>query len=119
MKEKNEFEKIKIKDSSKRSLTEIYDSQKIQLKLIDENDEDNKINEGIISNNDRGCSVNIYIEDQITKKDLDLIKQFKEYCLNIKFRYDVNIFNDLLLLRFLKANNYNMKSVQKKILFFI
>jgi hypothetical protein len=119
MKEKNKFEKIKIKDLSKRSLTEIYDSQKIQLKLIDENDEDNKINEGIISNNDRGCSVNIYIEDQITKKDLDLIKQFKEYCLNIKFRYDVNIFNDLLLLRFLKANNYNMKSVQKKIINYI
>ena len=63
--------------------------------------------------------MNIYIEDKITKEDLDSIKQFKEYCLNIKFRYDSNIFNDLLLLRFLKANNYSMKNTQKKLINYI
>ena len=121
MKEKNEFDKIeiKIKDSSKRSLTEIYNSQKIQLKLKDANDEDNELNEDKISNNNRAYSLNIYIEDKITKEDLDSIKQFKEYCLNIKFRYDSNIFNDLLLLRFLKANNNNMKNTQKKLINYI
>ena len=121
MKEKNEFDKIeiKIKDSSKRSLTEIYNSQKFQLKLKDANDEDNELNEDKISNNNRAYSLNIYIEEKITKEDLDSIKQFKEYCLNIKFRYDSNIFNDLLLLRFLKANNNNMKNTQKKLINYI
>ena len=121
MNEKNEFDKIeiKLKDSSKRSLTEIYNSQKIQLQLKDADDEDNKIDEDKISNNNRAYSLNIYIEDKITKEDLDSIKQFKEYCLNIKFRYDSNIFNDLLLLRFLKANNYNMKNTQKKLINYI
>ena len=121
MKEKNELDniEIKIKDSSKRSLTEIYNSQKIQLKLKDADDKDNKIDEDNLSNNNRAYSLNIYIEDKITKEDLDSIKQFKEYCLNIKFRYDSNIFNDLLLLRFLKANNYNMKNTQKKLINYI
>jgi len=121
MNEKNEFDKIeiKLKDSSKRSLTEIYNSQKIQLQLKDADDKYNKIDEDKISNNNRAYSLNIYIEDKITKEDLDSIKQFKEYCLNIKFRYDSNIFNDLLLLRFLKANNYNMKNTQKKLINYI
>ena len=121
MKEKNELDniEIKIKDSSKRSLTEIYNSQKIQLKLKDADDKDNKIDEDNLSNNNRAYSLNIDIEDKITKEELDSIKQFKEYCLNIKFRYDSNIFNDLLLLRFLKANNYNMKNTQKKLINYI
>ena len=101
MKENNNndlFEKIEInlKDSAKRSLTEIHNGP-INL-------EENKIDEeNPIKNNNRAYSLNIYTEDPITKEDLDEIRDFKAYCLQINFRYDANIFNDLLLLRFLKS----------------
>ena len=116
MKENNNnlFEKIEInlKDSAKRSLTEIYNGP---IKL-----EENKIEEeNTIKNNNRAYSLNIYTEDPLTKEDLDEIRDFKAYCLQINFRYDANIFNDLLLLRFLKSANFNMKNTHKKLLNYI
>ena len=85
MKENNNndlFEKIEInlKDSAKRSLTEIYNGP---IKL-----EENKIEEENTIKNNRAYSLNIYTEDPITKEDLDEIRDFKVYCLQINFRYE-------------------------------
>ena len=127
MDEKNGFEKIKIsmniKDSTKRSLTENYIWPQIKFKMKNEEEEENNIDqdEDIINTNknNRAYSLNISMDDPITKEDLDSIKNFKEYCLSINFRYDSNIFSDLLLLRFLKNNNFNVKNTHKKLLNYI
>ena len=118
MKEINEFERIEIdlKDSGKRSLTEIH-SMPFKLKI--ENEEENTIKQENKINNNRAYSLNIYTDDAITKEDLDQIRNFKAYCLQIKFRYDANIFDDLLLLRFLKSTNFNMKNTHSKLINYI
>ena len=115
MKENNGFERIEInlKDSAKRSLTEI---PKIEIENIEEN---KIVQESKINNNKRAYSLNLYTEDPITKEDLDEIRNFKAYCLQIKFRYDANIFHDLLLLRFLKSTNFNMKNTHTKLVNYI
>ena len=116
MEEKNEFEEIKtnIKDSVKRPLTGNRTFQKIKLKLKDEEDE-------IIinNNNNRAFSINISTDKTITPEDLQFIHQFKDFFLIINYKYDKNILNDMILLRFLKSANYNMKNAHKKIMNFI
>ena len=111
MKENNEYENIKIsiniKDSAKRSLTEIHNKSN-KIKIEDEEKNDNK-----------AYSVNIFRDDSITKEELDGIRDFKAYCLHINFRYDSNIFTDLLVLRLLKSTNFSMKNTYKKLLNYI
>ena len=111
MKENNEYENIKIsiniKDSAKRSLTEIHNKSN-KIKIEDEEKNDNK-----------AYSLNIYRDDSITKEELDGIRDFKAYCLHINFRYDSNIFTDLLVLRLLKSTNFSMKNTYKKLLNYI
>ena len=120
MKENNKFEKIEIniKNSAKRSLTEI-NTKSSRLKIDDE--ENNKIDqENILSKNiNRAYSLNIYKDDPITKEELDGIRDFKAYCLHNNFRYDFNIFTDLLILRLLKSTNYSLKNTYKKLLNYI
>ena len=111
MKENNEYENIKIsiniKDSAKRSLTEIHNKSN-KIKIEDEEKNDNK-----------AYSVNIFRDDSITKEELDGIRDFKAFCLHINFRYDSNIFTDLLVLRLLKSTNFSMKNTYKKLLNYI
>ena len=120
MKENNKFEKIEIniKNSAKRSLTEI-NTKSSRLKIDDE--ENNKIDqENILSKNiNRAYSLNIYKDDPITKEELDGIRDFKAYCLHYNFRYDFNVFTDLLILRLLKSTNYSLKNTYKKLLNYI
>ena len=118
MKENNEFEKIdiNIKDSTKRALTESHNVIKYRIKL--ENEEEDKKAQGNQDNN-RAYSLNINSDDSLTKEDLDAIRDFKAYCLNIKFRYDANIFTDTLLLRFLKSEDFKIQSSYKKLLNYI
>ena len=116
MEEKLEFEKIRanIKDTTKRTLTGNYNNQRIKLNLKDEDDEDI-----INTNNKKAYSINILTNMPISPEDLQLLKNFKNYCNNINFNYDANLFNDLILLRFLKSANYNMKNAHKKLLNYI
>ena len=111
MNENNEYENIKIsiniKDSAKRSLTEIHNKSN-KIKIEDEEKNDNK-----------AYSLNIFRDDSITKEELDGIRDFKAYCLHINFRYDSNIFTDLLVLRLLKSTNFSMKNTYKKLLNYI
>ena len=111
MNENNEYENIKIsiniKDSAKRSLTEIHNKSN-KIKIEDEEKNDNK-----------AYSVNIFRDDSITKEELDGIRDFKAFCLHINFRYDSNIFTDLLVLRLLKSTNFSMKNTYKKLLNYI
>ena len=116
MEEKLEFEKIRanIKDTTKRTLTGNYNNQRIKLNLKDEDDEDI-----INTNNKKAYSINILTNMPISPEDLQLLKNFKNYFNNINFNYDANLFNDLILLRFLKSANYNMKNAHKKLLNYI
>ena len=116
MEEKLEFEKIRanIKDTTKRTLTGNYNNQRIKLNLKDEDDEDI-----INTNNKKAYSINILTNMPISPEDLQLLKNFKNYFNNINFNYDANLFNDLILLRFLKSANYNMKNADKKLLNYI
>ena len=116
MEEKIEFEEIKqnVKDTTKRSFTGNYNNQRIQLNLKEEDNEDI-----INTNNKKAYSINILTNMPISPEDLQLLKNFKNYFNNINFNYDANLFNDLILLRFLKSANYNMKNAHKKLLNYI
>lgn len=120
MKESDEFEKFELnrKDSTKRYLTETHNIPE-KYKLKGEEEEINKDKKDQIVIVNRSYSLNIYQDDAITKEDLDAIRDFKLYCLNIKFRYDANIFTDTLLLRFLKSTNNNIQNTHKKFLNYI
>jgi len=111
MEENNEFEKIRqnIKDTTKRSFTGNYNNQRIKLNSKDEDDEDI-----INANKIKTYSTNILIDTSISPEDLQLLKNFKNYLNNINFNYDSNLFNDIILLRFLKNEKYNMKNAHKK-----
>ena len=118
MEESNEFEKIKIKpnpkNTTKRSLTGSFNNKRMKLNLKDEEDED------IINiTNKKAYSINILTDTSISPEDFQFLKNFKNYFNNINFNYDSNLFNDLILLRFLKSANYNIKNAQKKFMNYI
>ena len=116
MEKKEKFEKITIKESYHRSLTENKNSDNTnRIKISDaiQDDDDFEIDE----REQRANTINFY--DSIRGEEIESMKSLKEYCIRMNFRYDVNIYNDDLLLRLLRSCRYGIKNTYKKLLNYI
>lgn len=116
MEKKEKFEKITIKESYHRSLTENKNSDNTnRIKISDaiQDDDDFEIDE----RDQRANTINFY--DSIKGEEIESMKSLKEYCIRMNFRYDTNIYNDDLLLRLLRSCRYGIKNTYKKLLNYI
>jgi len=116
MEKKEKFEKITIKESYHRSLTENKNSDNTnRIKISDaiQDDDDLEIDE----REQRANTINFY--DSIKGEEIESMKSLKEYCIRMNFRYDTNIYNDDLLLRLLRSCRYGIKNTYKKLLNYI
>ena len=48
-----------------------------------------------------------------------LLNTFKNYCLKTNFKYDTDIYSDILVFRLLKSSNFNLKNAQQKLINYI
>ena len=109
MKEKNDLEIIQIglRDSVKRTLTENV-TQNSKLRLRSEEIIDLEGNNNSAINNDKSLSLNIDIKEELNSEDMKLLNTFKNYCLKTNFKYDTDIYSDILVFRLLKSSNFNL-----------
>ena len=120
MKEKNDLEIIQIglRDSVKRTLTEnVTQSSKLRLRSEEIIDLEGNNNSAI--NNDKSLSLNIDIKEELNSEDMKLLNTFKNYCLKTNFKYDTDIYSDILVFRLLKSSNFNLKNAQQKLINYI
>ena len=120
MKEKNDLEIIQIglRDSVKRTLTENV-TQNSKLRLRSEEIIDLEGNNNSAINNDKSLSLNIDIKEELNSEDMKLLNTFKNYCLKTNFKYDTDIYSDILVFRLLKSSNFNLKNAQQKLINYI
>ena len=57
--------------------------------------------------------------DSINPDEIGALKRLKDYCANMKFRYDDNIYNDNLLIRLLRSTKYKIKATYTKLVNYI
>lgn len=120
MKEKNDLEimQIGLRDSVKRTLTENV-TQNSKLRLRSEEIIDLEGNNNSAINNDKSLSLNIDIKEELNSEDMKLLNTFKNYCLKTNFKYDTDIYSDILVFRLLKSSNFNLKNAQQKLINYI
>ena len=120
MKEKNDLEIIQIglRDSVKRTLTENV-TQNSKLRLRSEEIIDLEGNNNSAINNDKSLSLNIDVKEELNSEDMKLLNTFKNYCLKTNFKYDTDIYSDILVFRLLKSSNFNLKNAQQKLINYI
>ena len=120
MKEKNDLEIIQIglRDSVKRTLTENV-TQNSKLRLRSEEIIDLEGNNNSAINNDKSLSLNIDIKEELNSEDMKLLNTFENYCLKTNFKYDTDIYSDILVFRLLKSSNFNLKNAQQKLINYI
>ena len=120
MKEKNDLEIIQIglRDSVKRTLTENV-TQNSKLRLRSEEIIDLEGNNNSAINNDKSLSLNIDIKEELNSENMKLLNTFKNYCLKTNFKYDTDIYSDILVFRLLKSSNFNLKNAQQKLINYI
>ena len=120
MKEKDDLEIIQIglRDSVKRTLTENV-TQNSKLRLRSEEIIDLEGNNNSAINNDKSLSLNIDIKEELNSEDMKLLNTFKNYCLKTNFKYDTDIYSDILVFRLLKSSNFNLKNAQQKLINYI
>ena len=120
MKEKNDLEIIQIglRDSVKRTLTENV-TQNSKLRFRSEEIIDLEGNNNSAINNDKSLSLNIDIKEELNSEDMKLLNTFKNYCLKTNFKYDTDIYSDILVFRLLKSSNFNLKNAQQKLINYI
>ena len=57
--------------------------------------------------------------DTIRQDEIAALKRLKDYCAYMKFKYDINVYNDFLLLRLLRSARYKIKTAYTKLVNYI